>query len=105
MLRLKGDLAKELNTQGLAKEALFDPASEHNDAIDLDTDHSTILERRITDISKEVRSTDRGSKETTSHISGLTDTATVMYRLSKKQTSGFGGAMQDYSESDKVKEL
>jgi hypothetical protein len=62
MLRLKGDLAKVLNTQNVAKEALFDP--NQDDAIELDSNAHTSFDitqhmRKITDayrISKEIAS-------------------------------------------------
>ena len=39
MLRLKGDLAKQLNTQNLGKEDLHDP---YSDAIVLDSNHTSV---------------------------------------------------------------
>lgn len=78
MLRLKGELARELNTQNVANEELFD-ANDLNDTVLLDEDPRS---RRTTEAY-------RLSNRTYNHISEITDTTTVFMRLSRQETSDF----------------
>jgi hypothetical protein len=78
MLRLKGELARELNTQNVANEELFD-ANDLNDTVLLDDDPRS---RRTTEAY-------RLSNRTYNRISEITDTTTVFMRLSRQETSDF----------------
>lgn len=77
MLRLKGELARELNTQNVANEELFDA-----------NDLETVM---LDEDPKERRTTEgyRLSDRTYNHISEITDTTTVLMRLTRQETSDF----------------